>query len=124
MYRVCDICGGVDDHPRHSFAGVIPDIWIPDANVRDTVVKNAEAALEAGTIDFAEASGIVASFDDTTSTDRHIDCCALNGCPLAGTLDGCDIRAERADGGTGQEMVDAVMAIRQENIEHFEPKEG
>jgi hypothetical protein len=124
MYRVCDICGGVDDHPRHTFAGVIPDEHPVDESLRPQVTANVEALYDEGTITFDEAAAIVASFDDTASTERHIDCCAERGCPLAGTIDGCDVRAAKANGGTGQAMVDAAAAVRAENPEHYAPQEG
>jgi len=122
MYRVCDICGGVDDHPRHSFSGVINDNWPVDESLSGTVSANAEQAFHDGLVSFEEANAIICAYGDTTSTDRHIDCCASAGCPLAGTIDGCDIRAARAAGGTGQVMVDAAMAIRDENPEHYNPE--
>lgn len=119
-YRVCDICGGVDDHPRHSFAGVIEGAWEPDAALRSKVTANVEALYDQKAINFDEAAAIVNAFDDTTSTDRHIDCCASVGCPQAGTLSGCDIRAAKANGGTGDAMIEAAMAIRRENPAYFE----
>jgi hypothetical protein len=118
-YRVCDICGGVDDHPRHSFAGVLEGEWAVDQSLRATVTANVERLYDSGSVTFDEAAAIVSSFDDTTSTDRHIDCCAANGCPKNGTLDGCDIRAAKANGGTGEAMREAAMAIRAEHPEYF-----
>lgn len=124
MYRVCDLCGGVDDHPRHSFAGVIPGEHTVDESLRPIVTANVEALYDGGSVTFEEAAGIVSSYDDTTSSDRHIDCCAAAGCPLDGTLDGCSPRAAKANGKTGDAMVKAAAAVRKENPEHYAPKEG
>jgi NADH:ubiquinone oxidoreductase subunit E len=119
MYRVCDICGGVDEDPRHSFAGVINDVWEVNQSLRPTVTKNVEALYDAGSVSFDEGASIVAMFDDTTSSDRHIDCCAANACPLNGTPAGCDVRAAKADGGTGEAMREAAAAVRAENPDFY-----
>lgn len=118
-YRVCDVCGGVDDHPRHSFAGVIGDVWPADEAVRPALSANVEALFDQGTITFDEAAALIVSFNDTTGTERHLDCCASIGCPNAGTVDGCDLRAAKADGGTGEAMREAAMAVRAENPDHY-----
>lgn len=111
-FRVCDLCGGVDDHPRHVITGVIPDVYPPDPALAELVVANIDRLLQAGSIDTATALRISRDYDDTTSQDRHIDCCAQAGCPKAGTADACGPRAEKAAGKTGAAMRKAALSLR------------
>lgn len=73
ILRVCDLCGGVDDHPRHVFAGGQPDVWPTPS---DDIVAKVIAAAPAD-----EAARLVKELLDTSSTDRHMDCCRTAGCP-------------------------------------------
>ncbi len=120
VYRVCDVCGGVDEHPRHTIAGVIPDQWQPDESLTQTVEDNVKALADAGKLSVGDAMLLGRSFWDTTSTDRHIDCCAQAGCPQAGTTDGCDARVAVWNGRTGAGMVKAAEKVRADNPDHFE----
>jgi hypothetical protein len=72
--RVCDVCGGFDDHPRH----VIGHTADAAPAVDQAVVK----ALAAH-VDFAtdEGAAAIADLMDTTLQLRHMDCCAAAGCP-------------------------------------------
>jgi len=119
MYRVCDVCGGVDEHPRHSFTGVFEDVWPVNESAKEAVDSALQALTADGSLTFSEANKIMADFLDTTQTDRHIDCCAEVGCPKAGTVDGCDQRTAVWNGETGDGMVDAAMQVREDNPEHF-----
>jgi hypothetical protein len=65
--RGCDICGKVDDHPRHVI-GVV-DGGVPSDDIVNKII-------EAG----ADAAAIRQVLDPAT-TIRHMDCCAGAGCP-------------------------------------------
>lgn len=103
--RVCDLCGGVDDHPRHSFAGTIPDAQLVAPPTQDVV----DRVLDAAPPD-RRAELLAALFDQAT-TDRHLDCCAAAGCPLAGHPDpdqralACGNRIAGAEGKTGRALL-------------------
>jgi len=71
--RVCDLCGGVDDHPRHVIAGDTRETFAAPAE--DIVQKVLEEAPE------DQRSKLVRDLFDTTSSDRHMDCCREAGCP-------------------------------------------
>jgi hypothetical protein len=71
--RICDVCGGVDDHPRHSHVeapGVVP------VNQEHLTKVIADESLSA-----ADRARIVADIVDTTTQLRHMDCCRAVGCP-------------------------------------------
>jgi hypothetical protein len=68
--RACDVCGGVDDHPRH-VANVAADH--PRSVPSDEIVNK---AIENG----APAVAIRALLDPTTTMAHH-DCCKAAGCP-------------------------------------------
>lgn len=123
-YRVCDLCGGVDSHPRHVVAGVLVDDHPVNEALRATVEKNIAELVNAGTIDIKAAFRIEREFSDTTSQDRHIDCCAEAGCPKAGTVDGCDQRVAVWNGETGAGMKAAADKVREDNPEHYAVQEG
>lgn len=89
--RGCDVCGGVDDHPRHVIAGPPGAAGEPRPEVIDRVLG---AKLEG-----EDRARIVAALFDTSSQDRHMDCCREVGCPT-GTCDrvavlgGTDLRGK------------------------------
>lgn len=70
--RVCDVCGGVDDHPRHVFVGT-PDEFPLNQELADSVLD-----LE---LPSADRGRIYREVLDTTVQQRHMDCCAGAGCP-------------------------------------------
>lgn len=105
VFRVCDLCGSVDDHPRHVITGVIPDVHPPDPALAAAVVENIDRLLKAGDIDTATALRISRDYEDTTSQDRHKDCCAAIGCPT-GT---CGPQVQAADGATGDRLRASVL---------------
>ena len=80
--RVCDLCGGVDDHPRHSFGG--PQIGqfrnAPD-DVIDKVLANAPED---------QRGRLLRELMDTGSLDLHKDCCRDAGCPTGECADELD----------------------------------
>lgn len=73
VLRVCDLCGGVDDHPRHVIAGTVADAFPKPSD--DILQKVIEAAPP------AERGRLIGELVDTTASDRHLDCCAAAGCP-------------------------------------------
>lgn len=75
-YRPCDVCGVVDDHPRHSFGNANPGTQMivqPSAKVIAKTLETAPKEL---------AEEILADLLDLSTTDRHMDCCREAGCPL------------------------------------------
>src|ERR1044072_811415 len=84
--RMCDECGGVDDHPRHVYATVVGDS-VTDPEVADKALKNAGDA----------SAAILAQIMDTSTVVRHMDCCREAGCP-DGTCDQVTAGAEDSRG--------------------------
>lgn len=74
VIKVCDLCGGVDDHPRHVIAGSTTGVYEPPAPaIVEAVVLNAPAD---------QRERLIADLMDTSSQERHLDCCAESGtCP-------------------------------------------
>lgn len=87
--RVCDLCGGVDDHPRHVLAGGDPD---SHAKPSPAVVRKVSAAISNLPVD--EADRLLADLLDTGSQDRHIDCCRAAGCPTGSCDRAPDLRGK------------------------------
>lgn len=76
ILRSCDVCGQVDDHPRHVFAtGGIEGL---EQKVNADAVQ---AAYDTKGIDTRDLVRIVRELEDTTSFQRHMDCCRSAGCP-------------------------------------------
>ena len=71
--RVCDLCGGVDDHPRHVLAGGDHSAFPPPP--ADIVARVAENAPP------EERNRLIAELLDTGTSDRHMDCCRIAICP-------------------------------------------
>lgn len=91
--RMCDVCGQVDDHPRHVFA-LAPGDGVTSPEI------GAKALLAAG--DDADLSqAILAQVMDTTTIMRHMDCCKEVGCP-DGT---CNIVTQGAEDLKGDALV-------------------
>jgi hypothetical protein len=94
--RVCDLCGGVDDHPRHVIAGDVTDAFTAPGD--DIVNKVLDAAPT------ADRARLLRELNDTTSSDRHLDCCAQAGCPT----DTCGPQVAGSPG-TGRKMLDHIV---------------
>lgn len=103
ILRVCDLCGGVDDHPRHVIAGQQVDAFASPSG--DTVRKVLAATADLPQV---EQDRLLGDLVDTTSSDRHLDCCAAAGCPT-GT---CGPQVEGVKGKTGKAMLTHVMALK------------
>ena len=76
--QVCDLCGGVDDHPRHVIAGGVAGTYPPPS---PAIIAAVVAAAPED-----ERDRLVADLVDQSSLTRHMDCCAEAGCPT-GTCD-------------------------------------
>lgn len=90
--RVCDLCGQVDDHPRHVLAGGDPDVY--PKPTPELIRKVMEGAPK------DEADRLIAELLDTGTTDRHMDCCREAGCPTGDCDQVPDLR--------GGELLDAL----------------
>jgi hypothetical protein len=100
--RVCDLCGGVDDHPRHVIAGQVDGAFRPSDGALDNVLASAPEDQRAE---------LVRALLDTTSSDRHLDCCREAGCP-----DGsCDFVTAGAEGKTGADLLDHLIAYAEKD---------
>lgn len=73
--RGCDVCGGVDDHPRHVFGtDHRPDIdSTTDVEVGMKMLANAP--------DEESKAAILRHIQDVNTQMRHMDCCRAAGCP-------------------------------------------
>jgi hypothetical protein len=98
VLRVCDLCGGVDDHPRHVIAGT--EKGAVPAPSDEIIGKVADAAPP------AERGRLMRELMDTSSSDRHLDCCAASGCPT-GT---CGPQVADAPG-VGRKMLEHLTTI-------------
>lgn len=68
LLRLCDVCGGLDDHPR-DVTNASPGVegTVPDAAFLNALPENTPPRA-------------VAELMDPTTLVRHIDCCASKGC--------------------------------------------
>lgn len=73
--RGCDLCGGVDDHPRHVLA-VPPDYpgAIPTAEVVRIAIGN------------GANDEMVTALLAPDTVIRHMDCCATAGCAICAEM--------------------------------------
>jgi hypothetical protein len=94
--RVCDLCGGVDDHPRHSFGGPLTGVFPPPSD--EVVDKVLDAAP-------SEHRGrLLRELMDTSSIDLHKDCCRAVGCPTGE----CDEELNEVGDLRGLELAEAL----------------
>lgn len=93
--RFCDVCGGLDDHPRHVHGdpgnGTVP-------------TQEFLAALPAGPpgVPMSAIASAIALLMDPNTTIRHMDCCAAAGCPA------CAVTEAATGGVRGQALIDAI----------------
>lgn len=99
--RVCDSCGGVDDHPRH--------VYSQDGTTNGrTSPEVAKKALAAAGEEHFEA--IYAQITDDTVTYKHMDCCRADGCP-----DGaCDVVTKGAEDKKGMALVKHLTSRKED----------
>lgn len=105
--RVCDLCGGVDDHPRHSFGGPLTGVFRAPSD--ETVEKVLAAAPD------ADRARLLRELMDTSSLDLHKDCCRDAGCPTGD----CDDELSEVGDLRGPELRDALTerGLRLQNQE-------
>lgn len=94
--RVCDLCGGVDDHPRHVLTGSGP-YPKPGDDIVDKVLAAAPAA---------DRGRLITELLDTSASDRHMDCCRSAGCPQGV----CGPQTEGAEHLRGADLLDHLTA--------------
>jgi hypothetical protein len=68
--RGCDVCGQVDDHPKHGCL-VPPDF--EGATLSQEVLQKL--------LDNGVSAASLQELQDPRTVIRHIDCCAQRGCP-------------------------------------------
>lgn len=98
VLKVCDSCGGVDDHPRHVVAGAEPGAAVVGPPTEYMVEKVLEAAPP------EDRARLLRDLMDTSSSEHHIDCGAAAGCPA------CVPQAAGAPG-PGQPMLDHLTSL-------------
>ena len=99
VLRVCDLCGGVDDHPRHVIAGQQGEAFRapPGEILRKVIDLSADLPRD-------DQDRLLSDLMDTSSSDRHLDCCAAAGCPT----DTCGPQIVGAKG-PGKAMLTHIM---------------
>jgi hypothetical protein len=93
ILRVCDLCGGVDDHPRQILAGTDGQSIIsrPSEDIINRVLDTAPEA---------DRARLLADLMDESSVTVHYDCCAATDC----THDVCHQVVAAASGKTGKAL--------------------
>lgn len=93
--RLCDVCGGLDDHPRHV-----------TTHAPDSTDGRPTADIVAATDGKTIPSGALIDFASRTVSVRHMDCCAAQGCEVC-------TETEAANGGKrGQKLIDHLDKVR------------
>ncbi len=96
--RSCDVCGQIDDHPRHTFLALASGVEFP---VNDAAVQ---AVYDTKGLATADAVRIVNDLQDPSVQERHLDCCRDAGCP-----DGsCDAQLKKVKDAHGIAIVQAL----------------
>jgi hypothetical protein len=99
VLRVCDLCGGVDDHPRHVNAGQTKGYFAtPPVEIVHKVLKLAPAD---------QADRLLAALLDPSSSDRHYDCCREAGCPSGS----CDLLTQGAEDRRGAALLKHLAGL-------------
>ncbi len=98
LKRICDVCGGFDDHPRHQIA--YPQGMAPQADIAifHKLLENVDPKTDEGAL-------AVSDFFDTTIQLRHMDCCRSVGCP-DGT---CNVVTAGAEHLRGYDLLDHLQ---------------
>lgn len=98
--RSCDVCGQIDDHPRHIFDTNAAENFA----VNEDAIKAAFGANEDGKVSGMELYAIVTDLRDTSFLTRHFDCCRDAGCPTGE----CGAVLESVDNAHGLAIVKAL----------------
>lgn len=86
--RICDVCGQVDDHPRHVIAYAPGEA--PPVNQEQIA-----AVIDLEGFDGAQKAAFIADLQDTTLQLRHMDCCRSVGCPTGSCNEVPDLRGPK-----------------------------
>lgn len=95
--RLCDVCGQLDNHPRHVVA---------DPNNESKPTQEFLDSLPDGT-----PASAVALLLDPNTTIRHMDCCAAQGCEV------CQVTEKATGGVRGKKLIDAIAGGVLDNVE-------
>lgn len=96
--RVCDLCGGVDDHPRHVIAGSTSGIFTrPSDEIINRVLTTAPEE---------DRARLLGDLTDTGSSDRHLDCCRDAGCPETDPEKNCNVQLADVEDLHGVELAE------------------
>lgn len=92
--RLCDVCGGLDDHPRH-VTGLAPGSTegTPSQEFLDSLAPGAPVSA-------------IAELMNSQTIVRHMDCCAAQGCTICAQTE-VDYGQRR-----GQELIDHLDTVR------------
>lgn len=96
--RLCDSCGQVDDHPRHVYA--------TNEGESPTSAEVAEKALSA-VKSADDRTEILRQIMDTSTTVKHMDCCAADGCQICPEVLS---QSGAPEGTTGAKLVKALTS--------------
>lgn len=107
VQRLCDVCGQLDDHPRHVTA-VGPDT--PGAVPDNTFLSS----LPDGTPALA-----IAELLDPTTVVRHMDCCAAAGCGVCS-----NVIAAAPKGATGDKLTQHLTSGAVNILSDSQPTEA
>lgn len=93
-FRICDVCGQVDDHPRHEFLSAPGEFPVNEEHLA-AVIGRDDLSPE-------RRASVAREVVNTGLQQRHMDCCRAAGCPDRS----CDaIAASGAEGLTGAKLV-------------------
>lgn len=107
IVRMCDLCGGVDDHPRHMFDHTATGDGVTDASVMSIALDNAPDPIA--------REGVLNHFRDNSTTLRHMDCCREAGCP-----DGsCDYVTKGATDKKGAALIKHITTTKPDYAAHL-----
>lgn len=95
--RFCDVCGGLDDHPRHVLAD--------PGNGSKPTPEFLESLPEGAPI------SAVALLLDPNTTIRHMDCCAAAGCEV------CQKTEDATGGVRGKKLIAAIAGGALDGVE-------
>jgi hypothetical protein len=99
VVKVCDLCAGVDDHPRHVIVGAIPGAQVVAQPTEDMVDRVIEAAPN------GDRARLLRDLMDTSSSEHHVDCGAAAGCYS------CGLQAVGAPGRPGAPMLKHLTSL-------------
>lgn len=98
--RVCDICGQVDDHPRHGLVGGHGDYVPPTPEV--IAVFMAQISPE-----HPEFARLLSDLFSQAHSDRHMDCCRSVGCPSGA----CNTQTAGAENLRGAALLEHLVVL-------------